>query len=397
MRGALWVALMAMLAVPLPLSQIPMPERGMPILYLIIAAALLLFIRISRASVPLALLLAYTLGHVIATGNQLRAIQLLLLMALCGLLFLEASALPERVARRCAWALVAGAGLQGALGVLNMFAIFPSPGAPLLALWAVGIDPAPIFKAWDVLPWMTLFSLDYVGRPAGWLTHPNYWGAYIGLSVPVVYALLGRWTGLRAFALCATSGSVWAIVSALVGLGIMAWRDLHPRLRVAFLVAAAFIVVATTVHHVTPRLSVDDRPLRMETLTSGRTNVWAAAWPRVAQHWLVGNGLGSWRAWGNEYNRRLGATYVTQQAHNEPLQLAFELGLIGLVLGAWTVVQLLRGGGGLAGGDRSPHHGMWLAVAAVALVNSFGSPTLHLPTQAGVALFAAGRVAARRG
>src|SRR3990167_7578361 len=123
MRGALWVVLMAMLAVPIPLRGILMPERGMPIVYLIVAAALLLFIRISRASVPLALLLAYTLGHVIATGNQLRAIQLLLLMALCGLLFLEASALPVRVAMRFSSALVAGAGLQGVLGLLNMFAI----------------------------------------------------------------------------------------------------------------------------------------------------------------------------------------------------------------------------------------------------------------------------------
>ena len=392
-RGPLWVGLMVMLAIPIPFKGLVMPERGAPILYLIVAAALALFWYIGRTSWPLGLLLLYTLAHVLVAGYPIRGVQLLLLMALCGILYVEAAHLERPWAHRVAWAILAGAALQGALGVLNMFHIFPGPTAAVLALRWIGVDPMPALRFFDSAPWLTLLSRDYLGRPMGWLTHPNYWGSLLALAVPVAYVTLGRWAALVPFALVGASLSIGPIVSASAGLAVVAWKDMPRVLRPALVASLLVVVVSVSVTHITPRLGTDDRPrVRLETVTSGRTNVWAAAWPKVLEAPVFGNGVGSWRMWAGEYNRVTGTGFATLQAHNEALQLVFELGLVGLgIVLAWAVRLARRVPVALAGG---PEYLMWAGVLAVALVNSLGSPTFHLPTQAAIAFFATARLEA---
>lgn len=395
--SALWVVLMVLLAIPVPLRGIPMPERGVPILYLLVAGVLLIVLHIARTSLPLALLLGYTFFWVLSSGYPIRGVQIFVLMLMGALLYVEASRLSAPWVRRVAVALVVGATLQAALGLLNMLHVFPSPTAPALALRWIGIDPTPVFKLFDAGPWLTLMTKDYLGRPMGWLTHPNFWGSYLALAVPVVYVLLGRWWGLGAFSLVLLSTSIGPVLAAAGGMVVVAWRDLPKILRPALVVAALLAVVAVTYAHVTPRLE-NQKPLTLTALSSGRTAVWEAAWPNMLQHPLAGNGIGSWRLWANEYNRTTAQpTFATLQAHNELLQFVFEWGLIGVVFLGYWLWQLSSGVRVLWAAD-APEGVLWVAVSAVAVVNSFVSPTFHLPAQAAIALFAAGRLeAARRG
>jgi O-antigen ligase len=393
--SGLWVVLMIMMAIPIPVKGMPMPERGAPILYLIVAGVVLMLLKVSKTSVPLAVLLAYTFAHVMLSGYPLRGIQILLLMLMAGVLYIEAAALSAKWSTRVAWALVVGAALQGVLGIVNILHIFPSPTAPALLLRYIGIDPMVVFKNLDAAPWLTLASRDYLGRPMGWLTHPNYWGSYMALAVPVGYALMGRWVGLGIFAFVLVSTSIAPVLAAAVGLAVMAWRDLPRLQRPLLILAGLLIVVSVVATHVTPRLD-GGKALTVETLTAGRTNVWAAAWPNLIEHPIIGNGVGSWRMWAVEYNKVHNVpAFATLQAHNEALQLLFEMGLLGVGAALWWAMSLLHGMKALWA-RASPLDLMWIGVLAVALVNSFGSPTFHLPAQAAVALFAAARLEAAR-
>ena len=395
-QSALWVVLMVLVAVPIPFRGLVMPERGAPILYLIVGAALVLFLGVARVSVPFAVLLGYAMAHVLAAGYPIRGVQLLLLMAMCGVLYVEAAELEARWAERAGWALLAGGTLEGALGVLNLFHIFPSPLAAVLPIRHVGLDPDAVFRWFNTAPWLTLLSRDYLGRTMGWMTHPNYWGSYMALIVPVAYALLGRWAGLGAFGLVLLSGSVWPVVSGAVGLMFMAWREVPKVLRPGVVAAVLVAILAVSVWHISPRLdpwgdAKHPKPLTMETLTSGRTVVWGEAFEKAKEAPFLGHGLGSWRMWATEVNRVTKSQRATFQAHNEALQMFFELGLIGLGIACWWGLMLAFGVWQDVREWR-PAHIMWAGVLIVAIVNSVGSPTFHLPTQATVALFAAARV-----
>lgn len=391
--GWLWVVLMAVLAMPIPMQGVLVPQRGVPILYLMVAGAAVLCWRlVAPVSWPAAGLLAFSVAHVVVGGLPMRGLQLVVLLGMAALLFVEAASISRVWARRAGWALLVGAAVQGALGALNVAHVYPSPTAPAALLPLLGLDPVPVYRFFDSGPWMTLLTREWLGRPMGWLTHPNYWGSYMALSVPVVWALLGpRWAVWVLFSV-ASSVSVGPIVSAAAGALVMAWRDFGARARtvMAGVLAAAVLVVAAA--HLAPIIRTWER-VSLETLTSGRTSVWATALPHILERPVLGNGVGTWRVWATEYNRATKSDYATEQAHNEPVQLAFELGLVGLALAAALLWQLQRGAAAIYHLG-APDELMWLGVLAVALVNSLGSPTFHLPWHAGVAIFAAARVLA---
>src|SRR2546422_81829 len=384
------------LALPVPFSGIPvLPERGAAIAYLLVAGAVVLYTWIGRrASWPVATLLLYSLGRVLLMGVPFRSLQLLLLLTLAGVLYVDAVGLTLRAARRVAWALVLAAGIQGVLGILNLAKLHPSP---YVLGWPLAWLGVPILEGQATL------IREFLGHPMGWLTHPNFWGAYMALALPIVYALLGRWAALIALALTASTGNIGPIVSASAGLAVMAWRDLAPRLRPAFVLGCLTVSIIVSAHHLDRNHSHGDTTL--STVTTGRTTVWAAAWPLARAHWLVGNGLGSWRPWAEQYNtEKKTPGGATLQAHNEPYQLSFELGLVGMALAAWWLWHLGLGARALFW-YTEPVHGVaivdtiewaWVGVVVVALVNALGSPTFHMPQQAGVALFAAARLEAAR-
>jgi hypothetical protein len=381
---AVWVVLLGSLALPLPFNLPLVPERGAIIAYFLVAAGLLLFRWVGRTNVAAGCFLAWATAHVLWAGVPIRGFQVLFILVMAAILYVEAAALSEKAATRCAWALVVGVAIQGALGGLNLLQVYPSPNVLAAPLHWLGIGTAQ---------GQPLLVKSFVGKPMGWLTHPNFWGAYMALAVPVVYTLCGRWWALAVMAGTVATGNIGPVVSGAAGLAVVAWRDMPQRVRPAMVLALGAMILAVSVQHIQRPDSHGDTPL--STATSGRTAVWANAWPDLKAHWMVGNGPGSWRLWSSVVNAQAqkthpGATPVTMQAHNEPLQLWFEFGLVGVALVGWWLWSLSLGAWHLilAG------HLMWVAVAVVAAVNSLGSPTFHMPQQAIVALFAAGRLQA---
>jgi len=389
----LWVGLMLGLAVPIPMPNMPMPIRGAIIMYFMVAGAVVLFRLIGRTSWPLALLLTYALGHVLLAGYPIRPVSLLLLMTMGALLYVEAAKLTTAWASRVGWALLAGAAVQAVIGLCNIFSIFPSPTVAVLALplerW--GLDPKAIYSV-TALPWMVLASTEFLARPMGWLTHPNYWGAYMAFAVPVAYVLIGRWAGVAAYGLVALSLSIGPMVSGSLALLLVAWRDLPRPWRRWLVVVPAALTLAVSVAHV-KRANDWSSVARLENMTSGRSNIWAAAVPMILERPVFGYGVGSWRQWAVEVAQHR-PNFLPYQAHNELVQAQFELGAVGLGLALLWLATLARGVGPILLGDRKEL--MWAVVAAAAVVNSLGSPTFHMPTQAGVALFAAARLEAAR-
>ena len=400
-------------------------ERAVPILWMVAAGIILACARIARASIPLALLILWAGLRAMYHSFPLRSLQVLLLFLMAGLLYAAARDLSDRHARIVGLAILVGVGYEWGLGLLNAFRIYP-------------------FMAW--------ISPEHVGKGMGFLTHPNYWGSFMALGLPLVWAYLGIPAAALVFILILKTVSPGPVICAAVGAAVMAW-PLFGR-------AVRFLVVAVGAGSIVGTLTLHEWRL------SGRSEVWSVALPEIMRWPVLGQGLGQWRQWAEDYNRELGKFFVTLQAHNEPLQLWFELGVIGLLIATlwvaqgvlaarvvwraapaavlpapedlwrsihrskeipaiWLWIGLAALGGiaiwGLASGvplwsfwfyafwfvaglgvagvmqikvGRAPLERAWVAMVAVAAVNSLGSPLFHLMPQAAVALFALARVQA---
>ena len=379
----LWVPLLALIAIPFPLFGWPLPERAVPIMWLLVIGGLVLLSRVAQASWPLALLILWAVVRGAMMQFPHRALQLLLLLAFASLLYVAARELPRRVQRWVALALMVGLGWEMAFGVLNLFGTYPGMA------W---VDP------------------NYHGRPMGFLTHTNYYGSFLALALPVAWSLFGVGAAAAVFGMIVMTLSGGPVISASVGVLFMVWADLGRRTRWAVAGGLAGVIATVMTRH--------------EWRLSGRREVWFAFLPEYLRYPVIGQGLGSWRVLAEDLNTRFtreavqakvaaGASleqatqqtppsvFATLQAHNEPYQLAFELGLIGLVLvGLWVLQAGLLARRALAnepapvGPWWAPGHlpleRAWIAVLLTAAVNSLGSPVFHLPAQAAITLWALG-------
>ena len=368
-----WAGLAALIAIPWPMMGWPIPERAVPIMWLLVGGAVVALSRIAQASWPFALLLIWAGMRAAYHQFPMRSLQVLALVLMAGLLYAAAREMPDKWARRTAWALMIGVAWEWGLGALN---------------------------AMGVYPWMAWVHPDHIGKPMAFLTHPNYWGSFMALAFPLVWALLGIPAAILVFVLILKTVSGGPVISVAAGALVMAWPLLGRRLR--WLVAGvggASIVGVMTLH---------------EWRLSGRTEVWLLSLKAEIARWPVtGQGLGQWRTWAEDWNRAnyapaAGQNFmVTLQAHNEPLQLWFELGLVGVVLaGLWGLQAVLAAKQVWRAAPaalvpspwfqwgRAPLERAWVAVIAVAAVNMLGSPTFHLPGQAAVVLLALARVQA---
>ena len=373
----------------------------MPIAAILIAGGLCLMGRLATVSWPLAGLMAWSLVRafwngapvdaislkanvVVMEASRVRPFQILMLLALAAMLYVAARHLPRSASLRlgslhavvdpvrcAAWALCAGVLYEGLFGYLNL---------------------------WGLYPWMSFIQADQVGRPMGFLTHPNYWGSFVALGVPIVWSLCGVLPALALALMIVASYSATPVVAVACGIVLLAWPHLSRRWRYGFVGAAASVVTAVITVH--------------EWRLSGRWENWAAAWPELMRYPVIGQGLGSWRIWADHTNTKLSmqtgqpSIFATLQAHNEVYQLWFELGLIGLFLVAlWGLQAGLAAWVTWTADDRGdallrsasprwyapgfiPLERAWVAVLVIGLVNSLGSPVFHLPGQGAIVLFA---------
>lgn len=371
--GWLWVPLLALVAIPWPMFGWPLPERAVPIMWLLLGGASCVALVLARASAPLAALFLWSIVRAAMMQFPERALQLLLMMAMVGLLYVAAREMSTATSRLAGWAICLGAAWELAFGLLNLFHIYP---------------------------WMTYIQPDQSGRPMGFLTHPNYWGSYMALVMPVVAALCGVVPMLVVYGAILKGWSAGPAISATVAVAVMAWPHLGRRAKYALIAASSAVVAGVMTVH--------------EWRLSGRREVWQAIWPEVMRYPIIGQGLGSWRIWADQYNAKASAAagqpvvFATLQAHNEPYQLWFELGLIGLVLVALWAWQALAATQASWKSTATPSdearawwrpgyvplERAWIALLAAGLVNSIGSPTFHLPAQAALVVFALARIQA---
>lgn len=382
------LGLLALMSAPFPLWFVgahspvgfPVIERGVPIFFIILTAGFLLLGRTAQYSWPLAGLMLWAAVRGAWHSFPPRTMQLMMLLLLIGVLYVAARELSDKESRWAAWALVAGLSWEALLGAANAMHWYP---------WMQWIDPA------------------HMGKPMGLLTHPNYWGSLMALGLPVVCAVLGLPAALLVFALICRTISGGPVITASVAMLVLAWPLFGPKVRAAVAaIGSAAVVGIMTLH---------------EWRLSGRSEVWGVAAGELKRWLFSGQGLGEWRSWADQfnaanYNPEAGKTFfITLQAHNEPIQLLFELGLVGLILGLCILAQSLQASyrvwkaapaailpppstepAGLRYllWGRVPLERAWIAVLAAACVNMMGSPTLHLPAQGMLVLFAFARVQA---
>ena len=303
--GWAWVVLGAALALPLPL--IPsfsglLVERAWPVFLLLMGGAVCVALRLSTVSWPLGALFLWAVirtlwmglqidpvtlnvATVVMEANRARPIQLLVLLALVGTLVVAAKEMPRAMEKKLAWAITGGVLIEAAFGLMNF---------------------------WGLYPGMTIVQADQIGRPMGFLTHPNYWGSYMALGLPFLWALLGAPVALAVYVMIVASKSGGPVITATVGLVFLMWHRLTQAMKYAVVAMGAGVIAAVMTLH--------------EWRLSGRWEVWEAAWPELTRYPLIGQGLGSWRVWAEHYNAKRGSFFATGQAHSEPYQLWFELG-----------------------------------------------------------------------
>lgn len=393
----LWVPLLLLLSAPWPVPfgiapswlVAPLPERAIPIAFLLLAGGGILLGRVARVSWPLAALLAWALARAVWMGFEVQAnslmsgvaimdqgharpLQILIGLSLVALLYSAARDISWKATKLVAWGLVAGALLELGVGLYNV-----------IGGWA-GLG----LKAYPFMGWV---QPDQIGRPMGFLTHPNYWGSYMALALPVLWSLLGTPVALVTYGAILVSRSAGPAITASVIVLVAIWPRLGARMKYLTLAgASAACAVVMTLH---------------EWRLNGRWENWTAAWSELIRYPIIGQGIGSWRIFSEHYNAKLGKHYIELQAHNEPYQLWFELGLIGVALAGLFVWQAWKASRttwencpvGNASWWQSgwlPLERAWLAVLVGGLVNALGSPVLHLPAQAAIILFALARVQA---
>ncbi len=355
----LWAALAALVALPFYSSVFREQSLELvPMTWLWLGTVLLLIAPLWRLAWPLALFVAYAAVRTSMEwwpGPGGGAFVFLLVGAL---LYLALTKLDERSERWLEWGCLVGLTIEGLLGVVNLFGLYPTLFGP--KLW-FEINPA----------------MDVAGRPMGLLRYPTLWAIYMALGLPLIWRRIHPSAAFLVLGLVLLSRSLTASGVAVIGVLLMAWPLLGrwARAMVAF-GGSLLSLQALSTHGLH---------------SSGRWDQMVAGWPMIAVHPWTGWGLGFWSQYANLHNLRLRKEHFTLQLQVEPYQLLFELGVVGLglalVLVVWTLRDVHRALGSEAGRP-------WAVMAVMGLIASVGVSVFHLAAPAFLTLMGAARARA---
>jgi len=366
--SAMWAGLIVTSALPLPISFSlnfdPLQHLPLVLLWLFGGIALALFLW--RIEPWLCLPVVWSAVKAILLGLPPRSIEVLGLLVLSAILYGLALEMKSSTERMVAHGILLAAGVNAVLGVLNIVGIYP------------GLIVKEGFMYW----------------PVGLLSHPNYWGLYLAMAYPVAWALLGeRLNGAQIlyftvvwYALIFSSRSRLPVLVSLIPLFVIWMRG-----RSRQLVAVSGVGMLAGI------LLVRDWS---STLTlGGRVRPWVLG---LSEWWTVapwtGIGPGMWRNWVLWPEGVMVQTYgassaVFTEAFNEPLQVLFELGLIGVIVwGLFAARCLLDATVAVQSDDRIQQ--AWGMVVLMAGVAMWLTNLFHWPAQAMIVLFAAARIRA---
>lgn len=327
-----------------------------------------------RALAPIGLWLAAALLSLVAAPSLRGAlVKLLALCYLAAIALLTASlGSTARGLRFALRAVTFGAGVTGALGCLSvlLFYLGVRDRAVNIFLWNYGSIPTGAY------PRVVVFFMN-----------ANMLQSYLLVGVSAAGALAALTAGLeRKLALAAIVAmsvtSVFTLSTGLGGLGLMLagalvvvprWRGAKKSLARELVLLGGALAVAlgltvVTVFLLVPKGAGDVRlgPVDLSLETSGRVDVWKGAAKTFAARPLTGAGIGTLvaetshvRALNTTEQLSSGGPLVTtarkMEAHNVWLNVAGQLGVLGLLAALWLTVEATRAAWWRrAGGDVAP-------------------------------------------
>ena len=209
-------------------------------------------------------------------------------------------------------------------------------------------------------------------RPSGTLGNKNMLGQYVALTMPVTFGLFvvaqrrpWIWGAATATACMAAamvytnSRAAWVVLllEALLAAGVLAWLrlrrgyrplpNLEKKLALAFMAAlfAALSALSPVGSSAAPAFSrYASRAAVVSGTFGNRYAMWRNSAPMWREHWLLGVGIGNWQNWYEQYQSSYRQDQVilgTQfhiHAHNDYVQFACQLGVVGLGLLGWLGV-----------------------------------------------------------
>ncbi|MDZ7288507.1 MAG: O-antigen ligase family protein [candidate division KSB1 bacterium] len=237
----------------------------------------------------------------------------------------------------------------------------------ILHLFVIETVLIGLYGIYDAYAHRSLLSA-FIGRiQFGLFPEVNYYASYLMLAVPLTYALLLAEKGRRRkwFFLSALVCLFFAIVltvsrSAMVAMLIVfivftfyMFRKLSgiKKLFSIGLLAILLTMVGLMVFTETGRKTVDVIALvhRVQSAFSGRDvsfkqrlTILEIATRMVADHPVIGVGFGTFEQTFNDYQRGNFSTQSARSAHNTPLRMLAETGIIGFLAGAIFIVSLFR-------------------------------------------------------
>jgi O-antigen ligase len=200
------------------------------------------------------------------------------------------------------------------------------------------------------------FGEIVTGRALGSFGHPNVLATFEGLALPAALAigLSGRasWrvpalvafgAALSGLALSLSRGGLLAAAGALAIM--LAWPPFQRAAVVSAIVIAAFAVTGATPFGDIQQVETLTARLSSVTYSAGgvdqRFQVWDATPGMIEDHPVVGIGEGAYPDVAPQYGLvNLNSSGTFEHAHNIPLTIAAELGLVGLAALLWLAAAL---------------------------------------------------------
>jgi O-antigen ligase len=228
----------------------------------------------------------------------------------------------------------------------------------VLAVSGAVVGAIAVIKSGGSAPQLVGGGEEAIGRASGSFGHPNTLATFEGLALPGALALglkgpaLVRPIALVSFgvifaglALSLSRGGLLAVAGALVMM--LAWAPFRRTALVAGVVIVVVALAGANPLGETQQAQVLSQRLESVTYSAGgvdpRFRLWEVTPQIIADHPVIGVGENAFPEVALRYGLLLGTSGSTyEHAHNIPLTIAAELGLVGLAVFLWLLVALVR-------------------------------------------------------
>lgn len=176
----------------------------------------------------------------------------------------------------------------------------------------------------------TTETAKYKDPLMGTIGNPTHLAGYLAMCLPILYYIRNRFTTIAIFL-------VWVIIiltgsfSGLIGaLAVTIFYNLHHRIRFKhegfmYVIISIFLLVAAW------RMGLANLVVNYFN-PSGRYEFWKSIYPLFKKHSIIGGGFGLVRSLPGGW----------EHAHQEFYQLAIEMGVIGLSLAIWCILDCFK-------------------------------------------------------